>query len=84
MWITALALLLAFLLILKRLPVARRRGYAYAGLLLFACLAVGIAGCSGMKTASTVTPHTDSITAVYSGDTNFAKSTSTAVSISIH
>jgi hypothetical protein len=84
MWITALALLLAFLLSLKRLPMARRRGYVYAGLLLFACLAVGIAGCSGMKTASTVTPHTDSITAVYSGDTNFAKSTSTAVSISIH
>jgi hypothetical protein len=85
MWIAAWALLVAFLLSLKRLPLAKRRGYVYAGLLLFACVAAGIAGCSGMKTTTTgITPHTDNITAVYSGDTNFAASTSTAVSISIH
>jgi subtilase family serine protease len=84
MWITAWVLFLAFLLSLKRLPLAKRRGYVYAGLLLFACVAAGIAGCSGMKPTTTVTPHTDSITAVYSGDTTFATSTSTAVSISIH
>jgi pro-kumamolisin-like protein/Big-like domain-containing protein len=84
MWITAWALLLAFLLSLKRLPMAKRRGYVYAGLLLFACVAAGIAGCSGMKSTTGVAPHTDSITAVYSGDTTFATSTSTAVAISIH
>ncbi len=84
MWITAWVLFLAFLLSLKRLPSAKRRGYVYAGLLLFACVAAGIAGCSGMKNGTGVTPHTDSITAVYSGDTTFATSTSTAVSISIH
>jgi hypothetical protein len=85
MWITAWVLFLAFLLSLKRLPAARRRGYVYAGVLLFACVAAGIAGCSGMKTTTTgVTPHTDNITAVYSGDTNFATSTSAAVGISIH
>jgi hypothetical protein len=83
-WIAAWVLFLAFLLSLKQLPLAKRRGYVYAGLLLFACVAVGIAGCSGMKSTTTVTPHTDSITAVYSGDTNFATSTSAAVSISIH
>jgi hypothetical protein len=84
MWITAWAMLLAFLLTLKRLPTAKRRGYAYVGFLLFACIAAGIAGCSGMKTSTGVTPHTDSITGVYSGDTTFATSTSSAVSISIH
>jgi hypothetical protein len=84
MWITAWVLLLAFLLSLKGLPVAKRRGYVYVGLLLFACVAAGIAGCSGMKGTTGVTPHTDSITAVYSGDTTFATSTSTAVAISIH
>ncbi len=84
MWITAWVLFLAFLLSLKRLPAAKRRGYVYAGLLLFAGLAAGIAGCSGMKSSTGVTPHTDSITAVYSGDANFAASTSPVVSISVH
>jgi hypothetical protein len=69
-----------FLLSLKRLPVAKRYGYASAGLLLFVFLATAIAGCGGSSSSG----HTDSITAVYSGDTNYAASTSAAVSISVH
>jgi hypothetical protein len=60
-------------------------GYAFAGALLIVCLAVGIAGCSGVKSSSGgTTPHSDSITAVYSGDATYAVSTSAAVSVSVH
>jgi len=89
MWIVAGLLLAAFLLLLSRLrvaPLTRRLGYACAGALLFACLAVGIAGCGGGGSSGGgggTTPHTDSITAVYSGDPTYAGSTSAAVSISI-
>jgi hypothetical protein len=79
-WILACLLLVMFLLSLKRLPVAKRYGYASAGLLLFVFLATAIAGCGGSSSSG----HTDSITAVYSGDTNYAASTSAAVSISVH
>jgi hypothetical protein len=67
------------------MPFAKQRGYVYAGLLLFACAAAGIAGCSGAKTSSSTTSgtHNDSITAVYSGDANYAASTSTAITITI-
>jgi hypothetical protein len=84
MWIAAGALLTIFLVTLRRMPLAQRRGYAYAGLLLFACLAAGIAGCSGMKSSSGSGSHSDSITGVYSGDANYTTSTSTAITISIH
>jgi hypothetical protein len=83
MWIAAGALLTIFLLTLKRMPLAQRRGYTYAGLLLFACLAAGIAGCSGMKSSSGSGSHSDSITGVYSGDANYTTSTSTAITITI-
>jgi large repetitive protein len=59
-----------------------RLGYAAAGLVLLACVAAGFAGCSGTKGSSSG-PHTDSITAVYSGDVNYAGSTSTAVTVAI-
>jgi hypothetical protein len=85
MWIAACVLLMIFLLSLRHMPFAKRRGYVYAGLLLFACAAAGIAGCSGAKTSSSTTSgtHNDSITAVYSGDANYAASTSTAITITI-
>ncbi len=79
-WILACLLLIMFLLSLKRLPVAKRYGYASAGLLLFAILAAA-SGCGGGSSSS---GHTDTITAVYSGDTNYATSTSAAVSIAVH
>jgi hypothetical protein len=86
MWITTWALFAAFLLSLKWMPMAKRRAYVYAGLLLFACVAIGIAGCSGSpsSTAPNPTSHLDSITGVYSGDVNFATSTSATVSITVN
>jgi hypothetical protein len=62
-----------------------RLGYAAAGLLVFACLAASFAGCSGSKSSSGGGggSRTDSITAVYSGDANYAGSTATAVSVTI-
>jgi Pro-kumamolisin, activation domain/Bacterial Ig-like domain (group 3) len=83
MWIVATMLLAVFLLSLLRLPRSQRLGYASAGLLLFACIAVGIAGCGGGSSSSTPMSHTDSITAVYSGDTAYSGSTSAAVSITV-
>jgi hypothetical protein len=91
MWIVAGLLLAAILLGLSRLrvaPLTRRLGYACAGALLFACLAAGIAGCGGGSSSGGgggggTTPHTDTITAVYSGDATYAGSTSAAVSISV-
>jgi hypothetical protein len=79
-WILACLLLIMFLLSLKRLPASKRYGYAFAGLLLFAFLAAAAVGCGGGSSSS---GRTDSITAVYSGDTNYATSTSAAVSITI-
>jgi hypothetical protein len=78
-------LLLAFLALQRRLSAGRRLGYAAAGLLLFACLTAGFAGCSGAKGSGGGggTPHTDTITAVYSGDANYSGSTSAAVSVTI-
>jgi hypothetical protein len=84
MWIVATLLLAVFLLSLRRLPRSQRRGYAWAGLLLFACIAAGIAGCGGGSSSTpTPTSHTDSVTASYSGDGTYAGSTSAAVSITV-
>src|SRR6202040_3428864 len=73
--IVAGLLFATLLLSLRRLQVAslpRRLAYACATILLVVCLAAGIAGCGGGSSSSSTppppTPHTDSITAVYSGD----------------
>lgn len=76
------SLLLVFLALQSRLSVGRRLRYAVAGLLLFACLAAGFAGCSG-SSGSGSKLHTDSITAVYSGDANYSVSTSAAASVTV-
>jgi hypothetical protein len=91
MWIAAGILLAAFVFALGQLrltPAATRLGYACAGALMLACLVAGIAGCGGSGSSGGgggggTTPHTDSITAVYSGDGTYAGSTSAAVSISV-
>ena len=84
MWVVACLFLIAFLLGLRRLPAAKRVGYACAGALLFACVAAGIAGCGGgSSTGGGGGSHVDSITAVYSGDANYTGSTSTALSITV-
>jgi subtilase family serine protease len=78
-------LLFAFLALRGRLSAGRRLGYAAATLLLFACMAAGFAGCSGSSGSGSAggTAHTDSITAVYSGDANYSGSTSAAVSVAV-
>jgi subtilase family serine protease len=78
-------LLIVFLAIERRLSMGKRVGYAAAGLILFACIAVGIAGCggSGSGGGGGGGSHTDSITAVYSGDTNYTGSTSSATPVTI-
>jgi hypothetical protein len=71
----------------KRRPhLSGRLGYAAAGLVLLACVAAGFAGCSGASNgpgSGGSGSHADSITAVYSGDANYAGSTSTAVTVTI-
>jgi hypothetical protein len=80
-------LLIMFLAMQRRRPASKRLGYAAAGLVLLACVVAGFAGCSGASNGSGSGggggSHTDSITAVYSGDVNYAGSTSTAVTVAI-
>jgi hypothetical protein len=79
-------LLIVFLEMQRRLSMGKRVGYAAAGLILFACIAVGIAGCGGSSSGGGGGgggSHTDSITAVYSGDTNYTGSTSPASPVTI-
>lgn len=59
-----------------------RLGYAAAGLLLFACLAAGFAGCSGSGSGGGG-GTTRSITGIYSGDANYSGSTSATASVTI-
>ncbi len=77
-------LLIAFLAMQRRMSIGKRVGYAAAGLILFACVAAGIAGCSGSRGGGGGGgSHTDSITAVYSGDANYTGSTSPATPVTI-
>jgi len=79
-------LLIAFLAMQRRFSIGKRLGYALASLILFACVAAGIAGCSGSGGGGGGGgggPHTDSITAVYGGDTNYTGSTSSAVPVTV-
>ena len=84
-WIPlAVSALLVLLLNLKRVPPRHRRIYACAGLLLLALLVTGLAvGCGGGSGGGGGGVHTDSITAVYMGDTNYSGSTSPAVPVTI-
>ena len=89
LWIAAWVLFAAFLVCVKYLPKASRRGYVYAGLLLLAAMAAGFAGCKGVTSSSSGSgsgsgqAHTDKISAVYSGDSNYAGSTSTATTVTV-
>jgi hypothetical protein len=84
MWLTALALLILFLFALQRIAPAKRRVFAYAGLLLFACVAAGIAGCGGGGGGGGGNGHVDNVTAVFTtGDANYSGSTSGALGITV-
>jgi hypothetical protein len=65
-------------LFLWKMPRARQRGYAYAGLVVFALTAAGIAGCGGGG-GSRATPQgkTVTITAKFIGDSNYTASSNT-------
>jgi hypothetical protein len=69
------ALLYGFFL--WNIPPARRRGYAYAGLAVFALAAAGIAGCGGGGGSKTPQPRTVTITAKFAGDSNYTASSGT-------
>ena len=65
-------------LFLWKMPRARRRGYAYVGLVIFALAAAGFAGCGGGGgSKSTPQPKTVTITAKFSGDSNYTSSSGT-------
>jgi hypothetical protein len=67
--------IVAYLALLRWMPENRKRAYAYVGLLVFAMMAVGIAGCGGGGGgSSTPTGKTVTINAAYAGDTNYASS----------
>ena len=61
---------------------ARRKQYAYAGLAFFLMAAVALAGCSGTGSSSGG-GSSRSISAKYSGDTNYAGSTG-STTITVH
>jgi hypothetical protein len=65
-------------LFLVKISRASRRGYAYAGLAVFALAAAGIAGCGG-GSKSTPTPQskTVTITTKFVGDSNYTASSGT-------
>ena len=79
------ALLVLLLLNMKRVPARYRRVYAGAGLLLLAGLLAGLAaGCgSGSGGGGGGGVHSDSITGAYSGDANYAGSTSPVITITV-
>jgi hypothetical protein len=83
LWISAFVLLAVFLLMLPRVPSAKRRACAYTGFLLFACAAAGIAGCGGGGGGGGGGGHVDNITATYSGDANYATSSSGVLQITV-
>jgi hypothetical protein len=76
----ALAALLC--LFLLRNASANRRRYAYAGLIFAVLMLAGMSACGGGGGGGGHA-HTDSITAKYSGDTNYTGSTSTPLIISV-
>jgi pro-kumamolisin-like protein/Big-like domain-containing protein len=80
-WIVAILLLIVFLLGRRYVP-AGRRGLALASLILFVLAAAGIVGCSGSGGGGGG-GRTASITAVYSGDSNYSTSTSAAAPVTI-
>ena len=79
-WAAALLAILSFARAME--PAARRRQYAYAGVIFVLVAAAAIAGCGGGSSGTGGgTPR--SLTAKYSGDSNYAASTSAAVTVTV-
>jgi hypothetical protein len=79
-WLAAVLAMLSFMLAAKLS--ARRKQYAYAGLVFFLMTAAASAGCGG-GSSSSGGGSSRSITAKYSGDTNYASSTG-STTITVH
>jgi Pro-kumamolisin, activation domain/Bacterial Ig-like domain (group 3) len=79
-WITTYSLLVMILLALASSRKTKRTVYGFASLTVLVLVVSGIAGCGSSGGGG---GHTDVITAVYSGDTNYSTSTSAAVPISV-
>jgi hypothetical protein len=69
-------------LVLAAKLAARRKQYAYAGLAFFLMAAAAIAGCGG-GSSSSGGGSSRSVTAKYSGDTNYTGSTG-STTITVH
>ena len=83
MLLASVSLVLLLLLNWKRVPARYRRVYASACLLLLAGLVAGMATGCGKNYGGGGGTHYDSITAVYSGDSNYSGSTSAAVQVTV-
>jgi hypothetical protein len=79
-WLAAVLAMLSLVLAVKL--AARRKQYAYAGLAFFLVAAAAIAGCGG-GSSSSGGGSSRSVTAKYSGDTNYAGSTG-STTITVH
>lgn len=81
LWIVVCTALLVLLLLMK-IPSSKRRSYAYAAALFLVLLTGAIVGCGSSGGGGGGGGHKDTITAKYSGDTNYAASQS-AVTVTI-
>jgi len=79
-WLAAVLAMLSLVLAAK--VAARRKQYAYAGLAFFLMAAAAIAGCGG-GSSSSGGGSSRSVTAKYSGDTNYVGSTG-STTITVH
>jgi hypothetical protein len=80
-WLAALLALLSF--VIATLQATRRRRFAYAGLILAFVATAAIAGCGGGSGGGGGGGTPRSLSAKYAGDTNYAGSTSTAVTVTL-
>jgi len=80
-WLAAALAMMAF--VLSVMLAAKRKQYAYAGVAFFLIAAAVLAGCGGGSSTGGGGGSTRSVTARYSGDTNYAGSTSSAITVTI-
>jgi hypothetical protein len=80
-WLAIALAMIAFML--SMIGAAKRKQYAYAGAAFFLIAATVLAGCGGGSSSSSSSGSTRSITAKYSGDTNYVGSTSSAITVTI-
>jgi len=84
-WILAAMLALSaalYFAAVRGMAGSRRRVYAYAGLLVLALLAAGIAGCGGGGGGGSSSGKTVTLNATYPGDTNYVTSNgSTSITV---